>query len=132
MGTLFSYSLFAGIFLAAGYMAYKAVLSSEKQPGLNRTALLGIYALSLLAMPIMSIDLHRSVVDVQEIELLPVTGIAVQSAAPAAPLWPRVALAVYLAGAAAVALWTVVAIVRLATLLHAGRTTSAKAILSLC
>ena len=121
MGTLFSYSLFAGIFLAAGYMAYKAVLSSEKQPGLNRAALLGIYALSLLALPLMSIDLHRDVAAVQEIELLPVTGIAVETAAPAAPLWPRVALAVYLAGAAAVALWTVVAILRLATLLHAGR-----------
>lgn len=121
MGALLSYSLFAGIFLAAGYMAYKALLSSEKQPGLNRAALLGIYALSLLALPLMSIDVHRSVVAVQEIELLPVAGIAVQSAAPAAPLWPRVALAVYLAGAAAVALWTVVALVRLATLLRAGR-----------
>ncbi|MDE6160109.1 MAG: M56 family peptidase, partial [Muribaculaceae bacterium] len=121
MGALLSYSLFAGIFLAAGYMAYKAVLSSEKQPGFNRAALLGIYALSLLALPVMSIDLHRGSVAVQEIELLPVTGITVQSAAPAAPLWPRVALAVYLAGAAAVALWTVVALVRLAILLRAGR-----------
>lgn len=52
MGTLLSYSLYSGIFMLAGYSVYRLLLSNEKQPSLNRMALLAIYMVSLFALPL--------------------------------------------------------------------------------
>lgn len=52
MAALFAYSLYSGLFLLAGYLAYRVVLAAEKQPALNRAALLGLYGVALLAMPV--------------------------------------------------------------------------------
>ena len=58
MGTLLSYSLYSGIFMLAGYSVYRLLLSNEKQPSLNRMALLAIYMVSLFALPL-SLALHK-------------------------------------------------------------------------
>ena len=58
MGTLLSYSLYSGIFMLAGYSVYRLLLSNEKQPLLNRMALLAIYMVSLFALPL-SLALHK-------------------------------------------------------------------------
>lgn len=48
MGTLFSYSLAVGIVLAVLYIVYRWLLTSEKQPRLNRVALMSIYVVSFI------------------------------------------------------------------------------------
>lgn len=124
MSTLFCYSIAMGIFLLAGYGAYRMFLSGEKQPGLNRVMLLSLYLVGIVAWPLMGLFASMpapadggavAVADVQ-LELL---------AAPAAPasrsLLPRVALWCYAAGFLAVALWTVCGMVRLACLINGGR-----------
>lgn len=48
MGAMLSYSLAAGIYLAACYACYRLLLASARQPGFNRGVLLVSYAVSLL------------------------------------------------------------------------------------
>lgn len=48
MGNLFAYSVMSSLILAALYIPFRLFLSRLKQPGLNRSILLTIYALSLL------------------------------------------------------------------------------------
>lgn len=52
MGALFSYSLYSSILLSLLYLTYKWVLAGENQHSFNRVALWGIYAVSLLALPV--------------------------------------------------------------------------------
>lgn len=44
MGAFAVYTFAAGIFLLAGYLVYKWLLSTEKQPAFNRAILLTLYA----------------------------------------------------------------------------------------
>ena len=55
MSTLFCYSIAMGIFLLAGYGAYRMFLSGEKQPGLNRVMLLSLYLVGIVAWPLMGL-----------------------------------------------------------------------------
>lgn len=52
MGALFGYSLFGGVFLAVGWLAYRIFLASRKYGTMNRISLLGLYGAALLAMPL--------------------------------------------------------------------------------
>ncbi len=63
MSNIAAYSLSSGIFLLAGYLAYKWLLSTENQPGLNRILLLTIYfaAIVLPLLPAIDLVAHHGV-----------------------------------------------------------------------
>ena len=54
MGAVFSYSLYSSILLSLLYLSYKWALAGENQHVYNRTALWIIYAVALLALPVMN------------------------------------------------------------------------------
>lgn len=54
MGAVFSYSLYSSILLSLLYLSYKWALAGENQHVYNRTALWLIYAVALLALPVMN------------------------------------------------------------------------------
>lgn len=58
MGILFAYSIYGSIFLAFGYVAYRWLLAQRKYGVMNRICLLGIYTVSLLTMPVISLVSH--------------------------------------------------------------------------
>ncbi|MDE7153415.1 MAG: M56 family metallopeptidase [Muribaculaceae bacterium] len=123
MGAMFSYSLGASVFLLTGYLAYKLFLSGEKQPGLNRCALIVVYLVSLTAIPLLSVEWSSGAQPVAgQIDL---GGIMV-SVAPTEPTeesmnLPRLLLALYLAGMAVTACFTVAGMARIAALVSRGR-----------
>ena len=55
MGTITAYALQAGIVLAAEYLVYKLLLAEATFSRFNRTVILAIYALALLAVPLASV-----------------------------------------------------------------------------
>lgn len=57
MCNIAAYTLSSGIFLLAGYLAYKWLLSTENQPGLNRILLLTIYFAAIVLPLLPAIDL---------------------------------------------------------------------------
>ncbi|MDE6542302.1 MAG: M56 family metallopeptidase, partial [Muribaculaceae bacterium] len=123
MGTLFSYSIFSGLFLACGYVAYRLLLSGEKQPGLNRAALLTVYAVSLLAMPASLLRLAmapEAPAAGHMVEAGTVTAILTATPTPASAI-SHVLLCGFLAGLIAVGAWTLLGIARLRALIAGGR-----------
>lgn len=123
MGTLFSYSIFSGMFLACGYVAYRLLLSGEKQPGLNRAALLAVYAVSLLAMPASLLRLAmapEAPAAGHMVEAGTVTAILTATPTPASAI-SHVLLCGFLAGLIAVGAWTLLGIARLRALIAGGR-----------
>lgn len=118
MGAFLAYTVYSGIFLLAGYLLYKWIMASEKQSSLNRGVLIGIYVLSFAAQPLSRIrfgatESSISALEFGNLEFVSVAGTSV-------PLWPRVLLMIYLAGLAAVLIWTLVVAVRLAVLINSG------------
>jgi len=124
MGTLFSYTLGAGIFLMSGYIAYRTLLSDEKQPGLNRIILLMLYTVSLAACPLLAIYAsHTSAA-------LPAANVVATGTQPllvpveqptASHLLPQTALWIYAIGMAATALRTLYGMWQLAVIVARGR-----------
>ncbi len=124
MGTLFSYSIGSGIFLILGLLVYRLLMAGEKQPGLNRSALLGLYAVSLTAIPIMSLihsaqAVPAAIFPAVNIGQIAVTIAAGETAEPS--VLPNLLLWTYLAGIAAVLAYSVTGILRLALLIRRGR-----------
>lgn len=121
MTSLLAYSLYAGIFLLAGYAAYRLILAAEKQPALNRAALIGLYAVSLCAILVPDIRPAASaaapagtvVADMPEF-----IG-AAASAAPSRAL--RLCVVLYVVVAGGIAASTLLAFVRLWTVVLCGR-----------
>lgn len=126
MGALFSYSLTASVFLLFGYLAYKLFLSSEKQPVVNRAALILIYVVSGVAVPLLSIRWMGSETADGEIaggtiELGQIV-VNVATADPARPeILPRLLLTAYLAGVVLTLLFTLYGLLRLAAIVVKGR-----------
>lgn len=95
MGALFCYSILAGVFLLAGYTAYRMLLAGEKQAGLNRVALLGVYAAALAAPVWMMLRPAGSVVAPEAVEIavampeLTDIGIAEATSGSILPDWRR-------------------------------------------
>ncbi|MDE6485977.1 MAG: M56 family metallopeptidase [Muribaculaceae bacterium] len=125
MPSLFAYSLYSGLFLLAGYLAYRALLASEKQPSLNRAALLGLYVVALLALPVAAgLAALRPVHVAPAGVAIDLTAIAVAVAdAPRAQWqeWLPMVVWAYAAGAAAVVLRTLWGYGRLVQLIVRGR-----------
>lgn len=125
MPTLFSYSLYSGIFLLAGYLAYRLLLASEKQPALNRAALLGLYAVAMLAMPVAA-----GVAALRPAQVAP-AGVTIDLAALTVAVveaphsqwqeWLPAVVWAYAAGVAAVVLRTLWGYARLVQLIVRGR-----------
>ncbi|MDE6266119.1 MAG: M56 family metallopeptidase [Muribaculaceae bacterium] len=122
MGELFSYSLGVSVFLLFGYLAYKLFLSGEKQPLINRVTLLSIYIISMVALPLLAMEwssaepVVRGTIDLGSITV----SVVPSEVEPASMVLPRMLLACYVGGVVVSALISVVAMVRIAVLLHRG------------
>ena len=117
MGALAAYSLYTGIFLLAGYLLYKLVMSGEKQMTLNRAVLWTIYAVAFAAYPLSTLHFHNgtaAAVAAVGFELTPL------AAAPSASSQlPGILVAIYLAGVVIALLAAIVTAIRLTlSLIH--------------
>lgn len=118
---MLAYSLYAGIFLLAGYAAYRLLLAGEKQPALNRATLLGLYAISLCAFFLPDIRMAAVSAPV-EAAIEPGMPELLHTAPAAPPSRMLLAcVAVYALGAGAVAVSTLISLVRLSAVLLCGR-----------
>lgn len=120
MGTFLTYTFVSGLFLLAGYLIYKWLLSQENQPGFNRAIILSIYLVSLVIVPLMQTDIFSPHTGAQiqsvDIRLTP-TAIGPSRQASA---WPWILAGVYLAGVIAMILWTLATFVRLLRIVKSG------------
>ncbi|MCM1337253.1 MAG: M56 family metallopeptidase [Candidatus Amulumruptor caecigallinarius] len=123
MGTLLSYSIYAGIFLAALYLTYKWVLAGEAQHAANRAILMFIYLTALVALPV-SLAV-KGLLAADAGGALPVTWMDMPVAVGLAPEADTLTVAdvclwIYLAGMVGVAAHTLYIWVRLARIVAAG------------
>lgn len=125
MGALASYVVQSALVMTMLYLAYKWLMASTTFHTLNRFALLGIYAASWglpLLMPLLSWHAAASApLTVVSLEPLPV-GIAVAPEEPSVDWW-RVAVGVWLAGAAVTACFSLTGMVRMWRILRSGERT---------
>ncbi|MDE6469243.1 MAG: M56 family metallopeptidase [Muribaculaceae bacterium] len=122
MAQFFAYTVYSGIFLLAVYLVFKWFMAAEKQSRLNRVVLLGIYAVSFAAYPLSGLLQHGTAQGGVLFEAAPqLVGIETARPASAPAVWPVVLLIIYLAGAVAVALWSLVVAFRIAAVIRRGR-----------
>ena len=122
MGDFLVYTLVSGLALIAGYLTYKWLLASENQPRFNRVMLLLIYAVSLLIWPLSVVrwlpepvaETMPVVIDVPQLSSIITEGIYQMM------IWPLIIGCVYIAGAAAVALWSVFSLIKLIATIRKG------------
>ena len=121
MGNIAAYSLSSGIFLLAGYLAYKWLLSTEKQPGLNRILLLVIYFAAIVLPLLPAIDLvsHHGAGRMVEITVGQLQGHIIE--ASSTPRWISAILWIYMTGVAAMLLFIIGAFIRLLWIIRGGR-----------
>ena len=119
MGQAFVYILYSCLVMIAGYLCYRWLLARERQAAFNRCVLLGIYAVSFVAYPLMHIrigEAHAPVAGTIDLgALVPVSAQVVEE-----PLWPVVLVWIWVVGMALAAAWTVVVAVRLASIIRSG------------
>lgn len=115
MGTFIIFTLETSLALLAGYVVYKWLLASQNQPGFNRLVLLAIYALSLLAYPLLHIDFRAAHEPSEVVFDLPMaSGAAIVAAEPhKASIVPAIIAGAYISGAVAVLLSTFATAMRL-------------------
>ncbi|MBD5233188.1 MAG: M56 family metallopeptidase [Bacteroidales bacterium] len=125
MGPFTAYSLHVALLLLAGYLIYKVLLASEKQPRLNRALLLGIYAAAFAAFPIGALLARLSGAAHPVGGAVPDLPIPIgETLAPqTAVRWPLILIAVYFTGMCLAAACTTVTMLRLALLIRSGRRT---------
>ncbi len=119
MGHFAAYIFSASIFLLAGYLVYKWLLSAENQPAFNRMIILTMYAMSFV-LPLCHILIPSSATsDAKGAVISELTPIAATTEAPALTV-TRIMLWVYLVGMVAVALVTLFSFIRLRRLVASG------------
>ena len=124
MGSLFSYSICAGLVLAVMYLVYKWLMAAERQHAYNRGLLLGIYAVALL-VPGLMLRLHGLLSPAPTgaatvgFELIPL-GADPAASEPASALWLRALIWSYLAGMALTGAASVLTAIRLAAVIASG------------
>ncbi|MCM1449230.1 MAG: M56 family metallopeptidase [Clostridiales bacterium] len=126
MGIFASYTLSAGIYLLAGYLIYKWLLSSENQPGLNRALLLLIYVAAFL-LPVLP---HFRIMDqsVSEVAVGPldefiqlnVTAGTTPVEQPMQSHWITFLLWCYMCGMALTTVFSIVSVIRLVRIVGSG------------
>lgn len=119
MGTIFAYSLTSALLLATMYLVFKWMLAGENQHRYNRAILWLIYTLSLTLPALIPALKHLTETashqtGITGIEQAIEIGMPSASIAEAEPLLlPRILLAIYIAGAAAAAVYTVFVAIKL-------------------
>ncbi len=119
MGTIFAYSLTSALLLATMYLVFKWMLAGENQHRYNRAILWMIYTLSLTLPALIPALKHFTEAASRQAGTAGIEGgieIGMPSAsiAEAEPLLlPRILLAIYIAGAAAAAVYTVFVAIKL-------------------
>lgn len=123
MGEFASYMLQVTVVMTLLYLAYKWLMSTSTFHRMNRFTLLGIYAVSW-ALPFLAALPWRSTVPADTgIEVgLPVMTefVRVTVSEEAGVDWARVALWLYMAGAAVTAAWALAGIVRMVSIIASG------------
>ncbi len=121
MCNIAAYSLSSGIFLLAGYLAYKWLLSTENQPGLNRILLLTIYfaAIVLPLLPAIDLVAHHDAGQMAGIAPEQLQGYIIE--AGSTTRWKSAILWIYMAGVAAILLFIIGAFIRLLGTIRGGR-----------
>ncbi|MDE6497729.1 MAG: M56 family metallopeptidase [Muribaculaceae bacterium] len=119
MGIFAAYTFESGIYLLAGYLIYKWLLSTENQPAFNRVALLSIYAIAFIAPLLRLPDFGHFADEVRPgvVEAGPVVVEALQATVAA---WAWFCVAAYFAGVIVAALFTLISFVRLFEILRKG------------
>ena len=122
MAQFFAYTVYSGVFLLASYLVFKWFMAAEKQSRLNRAVLLGIYAVSFAAYPLSAALQHGASQGRVLLEDGPqLIGIGSDGATDGTPMWPYILLIIYIAGACAVTLWSLVVAFRIVALIRRGR-----------
>lgn len=121
MGHLLTYAISAALPLLAMYIVYKWLLASENQYRYNRVVLLSMMlcAFILPAVNVLVQQFTSHNATVQLMSPLPQPSIADDYAAQPTT-WPRIALIIYLAGIAAVAIHTAIVWLRIARITASG------------
>lgn len=123
MGALFGYSLFGGVFLAVGWLAYRIFLASRKYGTMNRISLLGLYGAALFAMPLSEL-MHNFLPASSEGGLVgfgELTALALGEESTSSEAVIMVALLwIYLAGVAAMLVYIAIGLIRVNMLIGRG------------
>lgn len=119
MGTFAAYTFESGVYLLAGYLIYKWLLSVENQPAFNRFILLSIYAVALIA-PLLGLPGVVHTAGVKSVAVVEPGDIAVAIVPGAVPLWARICVISYYIGMIIVALFTLLSLMRLFAILRKG------------
>lgn len=121
MGQFLSYSIISGLLMLAMFLSYHIFLSRDNQHGFNRGVLLGIYAVSFLALPVIAFVRHATAR--QATGIIPINGAVDASAVVpghSAPVWGTVMIWVFIAGMAVVAVKTIFTWIRLVRVIRSG------------
>ena len=119
MGSFAAYTFEAGIYLLAGYLIYKWLLSAENQPAFNRFALLSIYAISFAA-PLLHVPEPGILADDVQAGTVEAGPIVAQALPGGVPAWAWWCVAVYFAGVIVAVLFTIISFMRLYAILRKG------------
>lgn len=119
MGAFVAYTFESGIYLLAGYLIYKLLLSRENQPAFNRFILLAIYAVALTA-PLLRLPDFVHLSGAKPATLIELGELSAEISPAAAPVWARICVTVYYIGMAVAALLTLMSLIRLITILRKG------------
>ena len=119
MGTFAAYTFESGIYLLAGYLIYKWLLSTENQPVFNRFALLSIYVIAFTA-PLLHLPDFGHLAAGTQTGVVDVEHVAVTVAASSAPMWARLIIPAYFSGVIIATIFTVISFVRLFAVLRKG------------
>lgn len=120
MGTVVRYSLEVAVLLAAFYCVYRVALARCTFFRFNRVALLGGYAVALLAFPMWGLWQGLGDAAVPEVSLEEVMEEVSSLERIPAPRWPMVVSLVYLAGVGLAACLTLVSVFRIRSIICNG------------
>ena len=121
MGGFLSYSIISGLLMLAMYLAYRLFLARDNQHGFNRGVLLGIYVVSFLALPAMSLSenpasqstaMTLSVNESGWTDVIPATH--------SEPVWGTILIWIFLAGMIVVTVRTVIVWAKLLAVIRSG------------
>lgn len=121
MGTFAAYTFESGVYLLAGYLIYKWLLSAENQPAFNRIILLGIYAVAFTA-PLLRVPGFAHVAGGGAAGVVQVGDITAEILPGAPPVWARICVVAYYIGMIVTTLFTILSLIRLLAILRKGET----------
>ncbi|MCH5319417.1 MAG: M56 family metallopeptidase [Paramuribaculum sp.] len=120
MGKLLAYLLVSGLLLLAMYLVYKLFIARENQHGFNRGIILVIYVVSFCAYPLYNFFVNLAVKRVTD-NITNIDGVESLTIEPAAqPIWGTILIWLFLIGASAVAVKTIMTWIRIVRVVHSG------------